>query len=390
MTTTQSTLFQSTVTALTYQGYGVIQHPSGKVFFVKGGWPGDVAEFSVANEQLENKQVSFANLLSLISPSKQRVAAVCAHQGFAAGQCQGCAWMIADYSAQLEFKQKRVHEALQNAHIHFQPEVVQPIWGSETTLEYRNRVQFKTDGRNIGTISPNEKTLVPIEKCIVLTPPLQKILKQLRKTLPNPKWLTPNVTPLLSLEFDDEMIAADIIPNQRRPFKQGHISQNPKMKAWLKSKVQNLNLSSPVLELFCGSGNFTEVLVSAGFQDIAAIESDATAIFSLKQKGYKGVQALAANLYDSKSFPTLQLKFGRREILVLDPPREGLQNQQSKLLQTFPKINHIFYISCDPESWARDLALLQKEGGYQLVEVQPIDLFPQTPHVEILSVLAKI
>lgn len=381
--------FTATVTDLTYQGYGVIQHPQGKFFFVKGTWPGDVAEFTIAESQLENKKVSFAKLVQLTTASRHRVPVICMHQGFAAGQCQGCAWMMADYNSQLQFKQKRILTALQNAGVTFNPDVIKPIWGSDSLLGYRNRVQLKTDGRKIGTISPDDKSLVPIENCVVLAPPLQKILKQLRKTLPNPKWLSQDSNKLLSLEFDDDMTAADVLPNQRRPFKQGNITQNQRMQDWLKEKLQGIDRASPVLELFCGSGNFTKVLVDSGFQNIAAVESDATAIFSLKQKGFKGVQALAANLYDSKSFPTLQLQFGRREVLLMDPSREGLQNQQAKLLQTFPKLCTIFYISCDPESWAHDLALLQKEGAYQLLEVQPIDLFPQTPHVEILSIFSK-
>lgn len=389
MSTSPTFRFQATVTDLTYQGYGVIQHPSGKVFFAKGVWPQDIAEFEIDAVQLENKKVTFAKMLNLLTPSHQRVTPSCEHHGFAGGQCQGCSWMMVSYESQLAFKQKRIVEALQNAKITFQSEAIKTIWPSDRQIKYRNRVQMKTDGRNIGYVSPEDHRLVPIQSCDVLAPALQKILKDLRKTLPNPQWFLKPQAPLLNLEFDDGLRSADVVPNQKLPFKQGNRAQNQKMKEWLRASLQNVNRHIPVLELFCGSGNFTEVLADCGFLDVGAVESDATAIFSLKQKGYAGVQAVSLNLYDSKSFPAMQLQFGRRELLVLDPPREGLQNQQKTLFKTFPKLHTIIYISCDPESWARDVQYFQSEEGFQLKELQPLDLFPQTPHVEILSVLVK-
>ena len=75
------------------------------------------------------------------------------------------------------------------------------------------------------------------------------------------------------------------------------------------------------------------------------------------------------------------------EILFLDPPREGFELLE-KYVENFPKLKKIIYVSCEPYAWAQDIRpLIQKQ--WQLLEVQPVDQFPQTPHVELLSVLER-
>jgi 23S rRNA (uracil1939-C5)-methyltransferase len=70
---------------------------------------------------------------------------------------------------------------------------------------------------------------------------------------------------------------------------------------------------------------------------------------------------------------------------VLDPPRAGLSQDvvRSVLLARAPKV---VYVSCDPATWARDVAKLVR-GGYTITFVQPWDFYPQTSHVEVLSLL---
>jgi 23S rRNA (uracil1939-C5)-methyltransferase len=72
---------------------------------------------------------------------------------------------------------------------------------------------------------------------------------------------------------------------------------------------------------------------------------------------------------------------------LLDPPRDGLKVREP-LLANWKELTWVFYISCNPATWARDVKDFT-EKGFTLLEVTPIDLFPQTPHLEIMSVLHR-
>jgi hypothetical protein len=84
---------------------------------------------------------------------------------------------------------------------------------------------------------------------------------------------------------------------------------------------------------------------------------------------------------------TLRKSIADADTLVLDPPRAGLKNMQG-FFENFVALETIYYISCDPETFARDAWTFTKKG-WSIAEVQLIDLFPHTPHIETLAVLRK-
>src|SRR5690606_10440310 len=119
--------FQSTVKGLSFKGLGVVEHPNGQIFFVQGAWPGDVAVFEI--ESIE-KSYGYAKILELIKPSNDRRQAPCFFQGFELGKCGGCPWMIANYSSQLQHKDKILNHLLERASILTDRTSVKPIIGS--------------------------------------------------------------------------------------------------------------------------------------------------------------------------------------------------------------------------------------------------------------------
>lgn len=85
----------------------------------------------------------------------------------------------------------------------------------------------------------------------------------------------------------------------------------------------------------------------------------------------------------ARELPTL----GRLDALIVDPPRAGLAKGVAESIAS-SRAKRVAYVSCDPATWARDVARF-KEVGYELVRATPVDLFPQTYHVETVSILTR-
>ncbi|HBQ39837.1 MAG TPA: class I SAM-dependent RNA methyltransferase, partial [Halieaceae bacterium] len=137
---------------------------------------------------------------------------------------------------------------------------------------YRNRAQFKTDGRQLGFVAAGSNRLAPITDCPVLTAPNRATLHALIEALPVPAWKPSRKHTWTTLDVDEDVTATEVVPNQRRPFRQGNDAQNNFMREWLAHRLQTLDPSRTVTELFAGSGNFTEVIAARGFQQIFAVE----------------------------------------------------------------------------------------------------------------------
>jgi 23S rRNA (uracil1939-C5)-methyltransferase len=148
------------------------------------------------------------------------------------------------------------------------------------------------------------------------------------------------------------------------------------MKAWVKDHCTVAGQS--VLELFAGSGNFTEPLSRLG-ATVLAVELQEEAVRKLKS--FESVVVYERNLFHQKDVETLASELPDYSVLFLDPPREGCPHLKSFLL---PKLQQVYYVSCDLESFVRDAKQLQR-ASFVLQSVQPVDMFPQTPHIELLA-----
>lgn len=375
--------FESYVKGLTFKGLGVVNHPNGQIFFVRGVWPGDEGIFEV--ESLE-KTYGYAKLIELTKKSENRREAPCPHLGFESGKCGGCSWMIGTYSSQLEQKDRLLSHLLERANVLTDITKIKSIIGSSQEYSYRNRAQFKTNGNEIGYVSVQSNDLAPIEDCMILTEKNRKTLKNIRSLLPNEKWKPQDRRDWSLIEIDES--TDEILLNKKISFKQANDEQNENMKEWLRATLMPLDKNQSVMELFCGSGNFTEVLHKSGFKKILAAEMSSEAIKGLKEKAFLNVQAIESDIYKSHSWNGLSKLMPEPKILLLDPPREGFPEIHS-FLKKFKSIEKIIYISCDPSTFVNDVKKLRGQR-FELVEIQPIDQFPQTPHIEVLSYLRKM
>jgi len=380
-----SEIFSAKVRDISSQGLGVADHPDGRSFFIRGTWPGDEGEFEI--ESIE-KKYGFAKIHKLSKFSEFRTDNPCAHSGLAAGKCGGCPWLGIKYSAQLEQKQKMVTYLLKRTGA-FEEGVtkVLPILPSPKEIGYRNRAQFKTDSREIGFVSPGTKILAPIQDCLMLTDKNRETLQGLRAKLPNQDWLPTDNYLWNYLEIDEDIGAGEVNKNQRRTFKQANDAQNANMKTWLKDKLAREDKNQTVIELFCGSGNFTEVISQQGFKKIVASEVDERAVKALNQKNFPNTTGIAANLFFPSTWKNIKAEGREAEILVLDPPRDGFR-QIAEFVDSFKKLKKMYYISCEASHFASEIRGLKRQG-WTLREVQPVDQFPHTAHVEILGEIVK-
>lgn len=381
--------FTGSITHLSQKGLGVVKNDQNNLsYFVSGTWPGDVGEFEVIDKPLNNKKFAYAKLIHLIQPSAQRQAPACQYVSLEENACTGCPWMIADYTSQLEQKRNRFVYAMKRVGFDTTQLTISAVHPAPRTYGYRNRCQLKTDGVQLGFISEHSHQIAPIDDCIVLNDSCRNLLKTTRMQLPNTAWQSDPGEDLNVIELDDELPPEAIHINQKRPFKQGNTSQNLWMQNWLRQKLaQNTSLGK-VVELFCGSGNFTQIIAESNCTAILAYESESSAIQTLKARNFAKVNPQVADLFQPMIWKKIKKQVIDAETLVLDPPRSGLKKLQG-FFDSFISLKTILYISCNPETFARD-AWAFNQQGWSIVDIQLVDLFPHTPHVEAVVEFKKI
>lgn len=374
--------FHSIVRDLSHKGLGVIDHPDGRTFFVRGTWPGDEGEFEIP---LAAQKYDEAKLVTLTKPSLQRVEIKCPHRGFSPGKCGGCPWMMAEYNSQLYYKTRRLLHALEKRGVKLPSSVFLPILPSPRIDGYRNRVQLKTDGRTLGYVSEGSSVFAPVEDCLIMNDKLRKLFHELKDTLPQDEMRPTGDHKWSFIDLDDDMDLTELQINKRRPFRQGNTEQNEEMKNWVREKFQALPRHYPVIDLFCGSGNFTEVLSEMGFNNILAVEVQGSALKALEQRNLPGVRILPLDVNQKGAWALIAKLQPHAKAILIDPPREGIDKRRG-LYKYLDNLEHVFYISCELDTFSRDLSDMVKHG-WEVSEVIPLDLFPHTPHVEILSAL---
>ncbi len=366
------------VTDLGAQGHGIVTLESGEKVFVSGAWEGEHIKAKITHQK---QKLLFAKTLEVLTPHPDRHEPPCAHHTAKPNACGGCPWLFMSYSAQLAAKQKRVAAAL--APLLTSSAILHPILGAPNPLGYRHRAQFKTDGQTLGFLSAHSHQLVSIDDCQALTEGANQQLHRLHQQLPNCEWQSRKRNRLTTLDINETKVSV----NQRLPFAQANRDQNHMMRRWLRQTLSSLPRTQGVLELFAGSGNFTEVIAELGFNQITAVEGVMEATEALGAKQLPNVHAITQDLFHEQGILRLTQQLGQIDTLVLDPPREGFKII-GFLTQALKDLQQVMYISCDLATFKRDAQVLI-EQGFQLLEVQPVDGFAQTPHVELLATFTR-
>ena len=150
----------------------------------------------------------------------------------------------------------------------------------------------------------------------------------------------------------------------------------------------NLSGNETVFDAYCGTGSIT-LFLSQKAKEVYGVEIIPQAIENAKINAVEN-NVNNAHFYVGESevvIPDLINQGIKADVVVVDPPRKGCDK---KLLDAITDIDakRIVYVSCDPSTLARDLAILE-ENGYKTMEVQPVDMFPDTAHIENVAKLVK-
>ena len=377
--------FEVSAVRLADTGEGISQHESGVLIFTPGLWLNERAEVEVVEVK---KRLVWTRLRKLLSVSDERVdKSSCALHGTGENSCGGCPWMFIQYEVQLKAKQARLVSLLEKNSI--QAEQVLPILPSPKVLGYRNRASLKYDGKRLGFVSASKDEIVDIENCPILNVEMSNRLKQLRQLSLTNNWSRPKSPEPMRLDLNTHVDMESYNPRFRMKFEQANEDMNCEMKSWLKEELCRVREGSRVLELFCGDGNFSAVInQSSRIASCIAVEGSSEAVSALKRKKFSKVSAVRADLFKLESLRQLSKLALESEVLVLDPPRDGMK-LLPQLLERMPKLNTILYISCHPITFMRDVKSVETLG-FSLDKVQALDLFPQTPHMELVATLQRM
>lgn len=345
---------------LIYHGYGAgdIQ---GKKIFVPFSAPGDDLDIKIIDD---HGTYAEAEIVNIIEPSPCRVDPPCP----VFGRCGGCQWQHISYECQIEWKRKILIETLNRiGKINVNEDIVLPSLRSPKEWHYRNRIQLHVDSKGrVGFYKAKSKEVIEFKECLIAEEQLNLRLNEMRKDL---------------MKRDRGIALRD---EEGPSFSQINTAQNEQIKKilieWLK-EIPHDN----ILELHAGSGNFTFAIASIA-KKIWASDIDGRAIRYAKDLQEKE-KVSNIEFYCEPALGTLIKHNVPYDVLILDPPRKGAADVVDSIKKNKPL--SIIYISCDPATLARDLGQLVS-GGFKLKHVMPVDMFPQTYHIESVSLLVEV
>lgn len=344
------------IKSLNPEGLGIAHH-KGQTYGVPYSLPGETV---IAQVQGKKKGLFLCKLVRIDESSAKRTSANCDLYSI----CGGCHLQHMDYSEQLHFKVKNLKTILNEKWWSFLKEI-EP---ASSPWNYRNRITLHKRKSDFGFYKAHSHDIVPVQNCPIASIKLNEKLKKLQAS-----------------DFGQNK-TIELREDSGEGFTQVNRQQNQKLIELIlqETKAQK---SATLLELYCGSGNFTFPLARQ-CKKIIAIEGHAKAIeWAEKQRIEKSVKNIqfVANSVHNEVFERMQ-NFEKFSTIICDPPREGLQKTAS-LITRF-KAQKIIYVSCAPKTFAKDAEILLQKG-YQLKSIQPIDMFPQTYHIEILATFEK-
>jgi 23S rRNA (uracil1939-C5)-methyltransferase len=397
------------LTALSYGGEAIGRY-DGRAVFVPFGLPGETVRVRILEER---KNFARAELLEVVKTAPERITPRCRHFG----ECGGCHYQHLPYAEQLKVKTEILRDQLTRIG-KFQDAPVKAMIACPQEWNYRNHIQFHlAESGQLGFVSSGyADAMVPIEECFLPEPaidalwptldfeagsPVERVALRggmnddLLLILESPETDPPEIQieadiSVVHMLGDDAIVLAGdgftVMNVLDRVFKVSAASffqVNTNMAALMvRHLLENLPVStaSTVLDVYCGVGLFSAFFATQAGR-LIGVESSPPACqdFAANLDEFDNVE-----LYEGLAQDILPALNCHADIAIIDPPRAGLdKNALDALLKLKPAV--IAYVSCDPATLARDAARLIS-GGYRLKQVTPFDLFPQTYHIESISI----
>ncbi len=434
-----------TIERLAYGDTAIGRAANGKTVFVEGGCPGDVALVEMTADKgnyLEGRAID------IVTPSADRVTPVCPY----AAECGGCGWQHVSYERQLEAKRDNVVSQLARTASFGEEraqELVAACVPSKRQIGYRNKLEFgcardERGGFVTGLYRKHTNDILPVDSCPLAHKAIEKAPKAVRgalrylsgsndlgiyrvgvrhslrtKSLEVALWTNPGAFPraavaktlsqavkatsIVRVMTDDrgkarklkgvevltgkgfwtESVCGEDFKVSAPSFFQVNTAQAEHL---VRIALEGLELDDDavVADLYCGVGTFTLPLARA-CDLVFAVESYGSSVRDLRrvseEAGLDNIEVIGGDA--ARELPEL----GELDALVVDPPRAGLA---AEIIGSIAEANprRVAYVSCNPSTWARDVARLE-DAGYALLRATPVDMFPQTYHTEVVSIFER-
>ena len=336
------------------------------------------------------------------NPSSDRVEAPCKYFG----SCSGCQWQHISYQKQLDLKRETVLKALSTYDSLATTEVL-PTLASPQKFGYRNHARFtigrqEHDGK-AGFVNADTRRFVPIDRCLIMDDRINDVLSKLQGRLSGMTQFSVRlgcntgdmiIQPLLPAEVQDvesgrQRYEEEIDGVRFRVAASSFFQVNTQQISNLVHEMVGmlkLDGDENVVDLYCGVGTFS-ALLSPYVAKVVGIEESASAVADARINcaGMDNVTFIEARA-DTFADELATIGFDA-DILLLDPPRTGCDAKTLYAVASLD-VRRLVMVSCDPSSMARDLNHLAG-SGFTLLKIRPIDMFPQTRHVETLSLLQR-
>lgn len=337
---------------IAFGGKGVARQ-DGKVVFIPFVAPGESVTARIIRQK---KNFAEGRVLKVLTPSPDRVAPPC--QYFS--ECGGCAYQHLRYETQLAVKATQVEQTLKRVGKIAEPPM-QPIVPSPMPFGYRNRIRIHREEGVTGFFGFESRDLVDIDQCLLANPEVNKALQKLRAS---------------KVPDGDYSLRAS---GGAGPFFEQ--VNEPVTRALTELLDRTLSRNQALLvDAYCGGGRFSQALRGHAEKAIGIETSGAAVEYALKHAG-PNERYIHGDVADFLG-EILSSHDARRTTVILDPPAEGVSARVADLLLEGNPAE-IGYISCNPATLARDLAVLTRT--FRLVSITPLDMFPQTAEVEVFA-----
>ena len=358
-----------TIDSLANSGDGVGRIDN-KVIFVPYTSPGDRVRVEI---QTNKKSFARARLIEVLSPSPHRVNPPCPYYG----KCGGCDLQHIDYPTQVHWKRENLLSCLSKIAKLEDLSIVQEVVKSPNTFHYRNRLQVHVDSTGPYFLQKNSHQPVHIDRCLIA----EEAINEKLKDIPLPKKGKSQKLELATHADSVKVYHVDPMGSSELGFRQVNTLQNNTLIEKTLAVITQQNVST-VLDLYCGQGNWIKAIHKTWPHiSCTGVDNNPTNIAKAKSHGSENLQFVLA---DAETFLAQQSE--SFDLMILDPPRKGCDPQLFQALQTARRPGLVLYISCHPATLARDLCSL-KDLDYSVLEVLPVDMFPQTSHLETWCML---
>ena len=391
------------IVAFDHQGRGIAKI-NNKVVFVPNTLVGEIVNIEIL---IDKKKYAVGLVKEIVKKSPKRVNVLCPYYD----KCGGCDLLHIEYNEQLKLKEEMVKNIF-DRYLKKEVKINKIVSGKQ--YNYRNKVTLQVN-KNIGFFNKSSYDIVNIDNCLIASENINYFINSLKKM--NLKDVS-QVIIRCSKNTNDKMLAfktnknidinllkdnvSSLIINDKVIYGKNKIIERLKDYQFVISpnaffqtntdmainlydtviEMANFDLNDIVLDLYCGTGTIG-IYISKYVKQVLGVEINQSAINDAKEnKKINNIKNISFICEDSSKV-LKNIKY-KPNVVIVDPPRSGLTK---KLIDDLLKIkaNKIIYVSCNPLTLVRDLNLL--ENKYDVVSVTPVDMFPNTHHVECVCVL---